>query len=91
MIARCWTGRSPCSVAELCSSGSTAPINGIVGALRQSRRFSHFPAALLFEFYDLRTSSGSLAMLAAIRRASSLVSILAAERLAGLAHSNAIR
>jgi hypothetical protein len=28
---------------------------------------------LLFEFYDFRTSSGSLAIFAAIRRASSLV------------------
>jgi hypothetical protein len=34
----------------------------IVGALRQSRRFSHFPAALLFELYGFR--------IAAIHRAS---------------------
>jgi hypothetical protein len=52
----------------------------IVGALRQSRRFSHFPAALLFGLYVFRDSSGSLAIFAAIRRASSCVSGLARRR-----------
>jgi hypothetical protein len=38
--------------------------------------FEHGLAALLFELYGLRNSSGSLAMLAAMRRASSLVGCL---------------
>jgi hypothetical protein len=38
---------------------------------------------LLFELYGFRNSSGSLAIFTAIRRASSLVSSLAAERRPG--------
>jgi hypothetical protein len=37
---------------------------------RQSRRFTHCPAALLFQLYRYRTNSGSLAIFVAIRRAS---------------------
>jgi hypothetical protein len=40
-------------------------------------------AALLFELYGFRNNSGSLAIFAAIRRASSLVNNLAADRRPG--------
>ena len=62
----------------LCSSGSTAPINGIVGALRQSRRVQHGRRLCCLSFTVFRNSSGSLAIFTAIRRASSPVSNFAA-------------
>jgi hypothetical protein len=67
--------QSETNLVQLRFDSSDAAAQRTVGALRQSRRFSHFPAALLFELYDLRTNSGGFAIFGAIRPVSSLVPV----------------
>ena len=54
------------------------PGEGLIGSL-----IAAAPAALVYNFGDLPNNSGSLAIFAAIRQASSLVSSNAIRRLAG--------